>query len=169
MAITCRFILLVLIVLLVATPFRSSTKETGRCVRSDQDVPAVDFCDIVAHPEDYNNKVVRIQAKYLTTFESDMLYELRCIGKDHYIQPYLDCDSQESCRLLKENLNKDLSGDPFTGSRAELIMIGRIRIIEKSGRSARELKKTKLGFYITKIVHTMQIPSSEPLPWEFEK
>lgn len=169
MVLTCRFVLLALIVILVASPFKSSTKETGHCVHSGQDVPTVNFCDLVSHPEDYNNKTVRVRAKYLTTFEWDMLYDLKCTGKENYIQPYLDCSSDESCRPLKETLGRNLSGDPFTGSRAELVVIGRVKIIEKAGRSPGELKKTRTGLYITQIVYTARIPSDEPLPWEIKK
>lgn len=46
--------------------------------------PTVSFCELVKHPELYQNKVIRTQAIFHGDRENEMLYDSRCPDKDTF-------------------------------------------------------------------------------------
>src|SRR5215471_1494616 len=62
----------------------------------------VAFCELVKHPESYENRLVRVRASYVSNFESSMLYDLRCDSRENHVDLIPDCSSEESCKLMRE-------------------------------------------------------------------
>jgi hypothetical protein len=130
---------------------------------SSEKIPTVRFCDLVARPELYDNKVVRVRASYLANFESAMFYDLKCNDRENYVEPTLACDTDESCKAIRDTISKNLEGDPFGGARVELVMLGLLKRA-KSGHRFGGQDGFRLGFAITRIEKTIPIPSNTPMP-----
>ena len=94
------------------------------------------FCDLVKQAETYKNKLVRVRASFILNFESNVLYDVDCYDKDSPVELILDCPSESSCKELQENLDKSLNGDPFSGMRADLVIVGRLRGVKVPMESA---------------------------------
>jgi hypothetical protein len=140
-----------------------SIGQSTQSSESSEKIPTVPFCDLVARPELYDNKVVRVRASYFANFESDMFYDLKCNNKENYVWPILDCDTDESCKAMRDILNKNLEGDPFSGMRVELVMVGRLKRA-KSGHRYGVQDGFRLGFAVTRIEQAIPIPSKTPMP-----
>jgi hypothetical protein len=139
-----------------------SAQSTSNSTSSEK-IPTVSFCDLVAHPELYHDKVVRVRAIYFANFESNMLYDPGCNRKENRVWFILDCDTDESCKAMRAKLDKSLEGDPFSGVRAELVMIGRLKLPTPSHRYGVQ-SGFRLGFAVTQIEEAIQIPSNASMP-----
>lgn len=124
----------------------------------------VEFCKLVSSPRYYEGKLVRLRASYLVNFESDILYDLRCGVTKNFVAPVLDCKDDEDCEVLKAALNRDLKGDPFGGSRVELIVVGRLIGADEYVRRYGHSVGTNLGFSISRIEQSNRIKRSVPWP-----
>lgn len=99
---------------------------TNKPTLSD-DIRTVLFCELVRHPELYADKLIRVSATYVSTFELRLLYDPKCEDKENNVWPFFACESEQACKTMRETLDKNVSGDPFSGNRAQLIIIGRLR------------------------------------------
>ncbi len=160
--------ILFLSVLLITSGFVSSKREgmmsIGQSTHSStnsEKIPTVSFCDLVAQPKLYANKVVRVRASYFANFESNMLYDLVCNSKENHIWFMLDCGSDESCKAMRDTLNKNLEGDPFSGMRVELVIVGRLKR-PKSGHRYGVQDGFRLAFAVMRIEQAISIPSDTP-------
>jgi hypothetical protein len=130
----------------------------------EQEIPTVKHCDLVNYPERYDQKIVRTQTSYFGTFDSAFLYDLTCNDKEHYTLPALDCQTDESCKPMQDIFNKNLEGDPFSGERVELIIVGRFKGPDKSGRRYGGQREFRFRFEIQRIEKAIPIPEKTPWP-----
>jgi hypothetical protein len=86
----------------------------------------VSYCDLIAHPEQYKDKIVRVKASYFTGRHAGFFYDLECDGLSKRAHSALSCGDEESCKNLRETIDKVLAGG-ITMSRAELTVIGRFK------------------------------------------
>ena len=121
------------------------------------------FCDLVKQAETYKNKLVRVRASFISNFESNVLYDVDCYDKDTQVELILDCPSEGSCKEMQEILGKSLKGDPFSGMRADLVMVGRLRSVKVPSEGARE-RGISLTFGVTLIETTIPMPPQNPIP-----
>src|SRR6266404_1286583 len=161
-------IILFLLPLLITGGFVSSKREGAMTIgqssssNSSEKIPTVSFCDLVTHPELYVNKLVRVRASYFANFESNMLYDLGCKNKENHVWFMLDCGTDESCKAVRETLDKNLKGDPFSGMRVELIVVGRLKC-PKAGHRYGVQNGFRLGFAVTRIEQAIPIPENTPM------
>lgn len=135
--------------------------ELGESKRSStnlEEIRAVSFCDLVSHPELYADKVVRVQVTYLSTFESNVLYDPKCVDRENYVWPMFDCGADQSCKAMRKRLDKSLKGDPFSGMRSELLIVGRLKGPKPSFRYGVQ-SGCRLGFSIERIERARPLPS----------
>lgn len=87
----------------------------------------VRFCDLIARPDSFNGKIVRVQAIYESTWEWRRLYDETCLGPQNYIWPVFECDTIETCEIFRKSLEKDMVGNPFKGQKVQVTLVGRFR------------------------------------------
>lgn len=68
-----------------------------------------------------------------------------------------------SCKEMQEILGKSLKGDPFSGMRGDLVMVGRLRSVKVPSEGARE-RGISLTFGLTQIETTIPMPPQNPIP-----
>jgi hypothetical protein len=120
----------------------------------------------------YEEKLVRVRVGYVSNLEWAILYDLKCNSGENYVWPVYD-ETDETCKAMLETLDKSLEGDPFGGSCVELVVVGRLKGSQKSGRryggqSALRYgpqRGLRLGFSISRIEEALPIPSTVPMPW----
>jgi hypothetical protein len=122
-----------------------------------QEIPTVSFCEMVTHPETYHGKMVRTRAIYVLTWEWKMLYDRQCDRPKNYVWPQFECETDQSCKDMAGLLDKSLVGNPFSGRRAQLTIVGQLRGSQKSGRRYGVLGGQRLAFDIHAIEQTKQI------------
>lgn len=88
----------------------SNTSLTGVQNTNEARAEIVDatFCDLATNPSKYDGKVVRVNAIY-SAFHHNLLYDPNCNSRNNYIHPRLDCDSDESCKKLRDALDMNAS------------------------------------------------------------
>ena len=121
-------------------------------------VQTVDFCYLVNNPQLFADKVIRVRATfYVIIPDSDGLYDRNCEHK--VVDPVFDCDSEESCKVLRKALAQNTS---FRGdvSRVEIIAVGKLKIIPDRAKPG----ESRLKFYISRIERTIKIGSDVPFP-----
>jgi hypothetical protein len=161
-------IILFLLLLLITSGFTLINRKgaMGQSVdssTSSKKMPTVYFCDLVAHPELYENKIVRVRASYFANFESNLLYDLECNSKENHVWFMLDCDTDESCKAMRDILNKNLEGDPFSGMRVELVIVGQLKRPKSDHRQGMQ-NGFRLEFAVTRIEQAIPIPLNTPMP-----
>ena len=67
--------LLATLLLLVSLPL-------ANCTTARSDVPTITFCQLVSHPDQFNNKIVRTEAVFHVNLESQVLYNPSCYSED---------------------------------------------------------------------------------------
>lgn len=87
----------------------------------------VEFCDLVTQPESFRDRLVRVRAVFESTFEWRRLYHDACRSSKNYVWPVFECDTIESCEKFRQLLKKDMIGDPFSGEKVAVVLLGRFR------------------------------------------
>lgn len=133
-----------------------------------EEIIEVGFCELVSHPETYNDKTVRVRASWYETFEGDVLYDIQCDERGALIEPDFDCTSGFLCNslgtYLESFLDRDEEGDVImAGRRAEFTLTG--RFLAKTGRD----KRMHFALLITMMDQGSQIPHGTPLPGKKEE
>lgn len=129
-----------------------------------QDVPTIPFCELVDHPDVYSGKLVRIRVTYISTWESNTLYDSRCNDVKHYVSPQLKCDDNELCASKANKLTRNLSGNQYYGMRVQLVMVGKLNAPTAGNQQSHS--KERLTFEIHEIEEAHRIPARTPLPWK---
>jgi hypothetical protein len=148
---------------------RSSGIPSEASLNASDQFPTIPFCELVTASESYKDKVVKTKASYIITFESSILYSLNCNDEENYVRPILDCGSDEACAEMQAKISKELKGDPFSGRRAELTIIGKLRLLPEPGHQYSQQGKPRLGFAISQIEEVVAIPATAPMPWGKKK
>jgi hypothetical protein len=88
---------------------------------SAAEVPTIDFCDLVKHPQRYYDKTVRITAKWKTGFEFSYLSDDRCLkASDNIAVKFVNDETQRE--VIKANVDKIMSHE--YGGRARIRIVG---------------------------------------------
>ena len=69
---TPKYVLLLSIIVVAASYVSAQDASTPN------EIPTVSFCELVAHPEAYDQKVVRVSVVYLAAFEGSIMREQSC-------------------------------------------------------------------------------------------
>ena len=158
--------------LLINGAVLGSQKSTGNVRGVDtsatikQEVSSVCFCELVKHPELYDGKVVRVEAIYYSNFESSLLYDPLCSGDDNFVAPNLKCDTDKSCKELTEKVDKENVGDPFSGMRTRLVMIGTFKNGRTSNPHYGKQNSIRFEFLISSIEKAKSVPPDTTWPKE---
>ena len=148
----------------VVTRTRSQLKIVSKALLANSQQPQnVVFCDLIKHAATYENKLVRVRASFISNFESSMLYDAGCNEGDIQVELILDCPSDSSCKEMQEILDKGLKGDPFSGMRGDLVMIGRLRRSKVPAGHPRE-RGASLIFGVSHIEKTIQTTPEKTIP-----
>jgi hypothetical protein len=67
-----------------------------------QSTPAVGFCDVASHPENFMNKRVRVRAVYRVGFEWQEIYSLRCVDAPSTWVEFSDTFEVSSRKAMKQ-------------------------------------------------------------------
>lgn len=134
-------------------------------IKQKSSYQTVSYCDLVTHPELYDDKIVRVEATYLLGKHAVSLYSKIC-NKQGGISFVLDCKSENSCKKMNSIIRKDRTGNAYW-SRAQMIVIGRFNGPPKSGGTYNAQIDPESGFKfqirVSKIEKTSRIPVDEPL------
>lgn len=145
-------------------PQQSSTMEIDSEKKTEPST--VSYCDLVTHPELYENKTVRVDATYFVGRHSAILYDKACSYEGSNIYFALDCNSKTKCKKLNDKIRKDLTGK-LKWARVQLVVIGRFNGPQKSGVNYGAQVGPDSGYKfqldVSKIEKTTRIPIDEPL------
>lgn len=72
--------------------------------KNQNHIPTVSLCDLTEHYEKYVGKVVRINASYVSWWESSYIYDLKCEDAAHKIHDAIDCSDEQSCQKLGKEI-----------------------------------------------------------------
>jgi hypothetical protein len=90
---------------------------------STMQVPTVSFCELVSHPDKYDNQIVRTQAVVYYGFEASVLYHADCDRFDTWAAYDSSYDGKtKDAKKLYKMLTKGNSGDYNS---AQVIIVGR--------------------------------------------
>ena len=95
----------------------------SQAIAKEQPPTTVRFCDLVMHPDSFDDKTIRVRAIYESTWEWKRLYDETCIGPQNYIWPVFNCTTFESCEIFRKSLEKDMVGDPFKGQKVRVTLV----------------------------------------------
>jgi hypothetical protein len=117
--------------MLIATQYEIRDSSYQAPIRSTSTVQEVDvqepvdvaFCHLVTHPESFRDRVVRVKAIFESTFEWRRLYDNACRSSKNYVWPVFECDTIESCEKCRQQLKRDMVGDPFSGKRVAVVLL----------------------------------------------
>jgi len=155
-----------LLFLFVALGWSLASHAVGAHQNNKEQIPTVPFCDLTEHPEKYAGQVVRIQASYVSWWESSYLYNLGCDNEKHEIHNGLACSEEKEClELFKRiygHIEKYQRPDQKTSaSRAYVTVIGRLEGPSEVGYG--HLNTFKFEFKI------MSVESASPMPSKLSK
>ena len=92
------------------------------------------FCDLVTRPNDFDDKMVRVQAVFESTWEWARLYDATCRNRNNYVWPRFQCNTIEACETFSRRIEKDMVGNPFRGQRVGITAVGRFRAAKPGQR-----------------------------------
>lgn len=139
---------------------RVTTEATGPSSRNEQgEVKTAQFCDLVTRPNDFNDKMVRVQAIFESTFEWARLYDATCRNRKNYVWPRFECDTIEACETFSHRIEKDMVGSPFTSQRVGITAVGRFRSA-KPGKRFGPQGGLRFQLEIVKIEDTNRLSNS---------
>ena len=118
----------------------------------------VALCDLLHHPSEYDNQIVRVRALWRQTFEWSQLYDTTCEGS---VEPIWDCPGDDTCKNLQRYLTRHLKGDPMDGMYAQFTFVGRFKDMHKPKPRFGEYS---LALYITGMTDAKPVASESPSP-----
>ncbi|HYU97286.1 MAG TPA: hypothetical protein VE977_00535 [Pyrinomonadaceae bacterium] len=91
-----------------------------------EDIPTVDFCELVQHPETYFDKTIRITAAYEIGDEGSNLNNVRCVRShdDSIGAGFVRIDG-EQIKAVNRGIEKIMSGK--AGEQPRVTVVGRLR------------------------------------------
>jgi hypothetical protein len=150
---------------------KSSTIFSQTDQASNTKFTAVQFCDLIRNPDQYENKLVLLRVSYVsTTPDWEALYDLNCADKekapkDKYIRPKLDCNDENSCKEIRDVISRNLELHKSGSWRCEFIMTGRLER-RKLDQGNIFTGNFPLRFAIKSIEQAIRIPPEIPMPWD---
>ena len=117
----------------------------------------VEFCELVTAPQSFRDRLVRVRAVFETTFEWRRLYDDACLSSKNYVWPVFECDTIESCERFRLLLKKNMTGDPFSGQRVIVVLLGRFRETNNPKRGYGVQSGLRFQLEISKIETTERI------------
>jgi hypothetical protein len=128
----------------------------------------VDFCELIQHPDRYDQKLVRIQAIEAFDMENAFLYDPVCSVVGTYVWASSGCSSEKSCERTRRLIGKNLRLHKEYGvSRVAVIAVGRFKGPSEKGYG--HLDGYKFSFDFMKIETVTPVPTKTPWPWEIKK
>ena len=121
------------------------------------------YCDLIAHPELHNNKIVRVKASYFSGRHGGFFYALDCDGLGKRAHSVLSCDNEESCKKLREVIDNALTGG-LTRGRAELTVVGRFKGPGVYAKPSPNSEGFRFELEFHKIEKAAPIPPNTPWP-----
>jgi len=82
--------LAILAISLIAFSFPETQQTAAKPIAPPDDPPTVNFCELAERPNDYNNKIVRVEANYFVRPLASYLYADNC-NTNRYKIRVLDC------------------------------------------------------------------------------
>ncbi len=126
-------------------------------------LPLMTYCELVNNPEQFDGKVVRVQATYLSTWHGGYLYSPACEGKDKHANLDLACNDEDSCKALRKTLSYNLPID-FFERHGEMIFIGRFGSAGGYGKLVSYHEGFKFQLEVEKIERDFLTPKNWRLP-----
>jgi len=108
-----RILFALLIALFPSTPI---TNGQGK-----EQAQPVGFCELTKHPDRYLNKLVQIDASYVSWWESSYLYHIECENDEQKLHAGVDCANDKECKqigaeiygMIKKNQRPDKDNFAF--------------------------------------------------------
>jgi hypothetical protein len=142
------------------SPTQAEPSSTKNAVKKAETIP---FCDLLNHPRRYNGRIVRTQAIYVGTLETEMLYDPSCLRKDTWTQ-YKSANIKAADQLDRYLPRPLLTGKP---ARAEVTVVGRFQGPSKKGFG--HLNFAKLRFVVLRLEKVESVAADVPYPWQLER
>ena len=124
----------------------SQSDEARRCpISKSEDIPTVNFCDVIRNPSDYVGKLVRIKGNYLVGGEVRVISDRKCEGAF-----WVEFGSVSDVCTDKEIHARMRNDDPVTGGlfnglyESEIVAVGLI-LHDQAGFGHMNAYKTELG------------------------
>lgn len=58
----------------------------GQEMKTPEDIPTVEYCDLVREPTSYDQKIVRVKVTYVVGFEASIMYDLTCGRRNTWVR-----------------------------------------------------------------------------------
>lgn len=148
-------------VLFLLLSFTLAQQEPGiNLLTNKSGLPLVTYCELVNNPEQFDGKVVRVQATYLSTWHGGYLYNRACEGKEKHANLELSCKDKDSCDVLRKMLSNNLD---FVERQGEMIFIGRFGSAGGYGKLVSYHEGFPFQLEVEKIERNFLIPNKRPL------
>jgi hypothetical protein len=132
------------------------------------EVPTVAFCELIKHPSQYDQKLVRILAIEVFDTENTFLYDPLCSIVGTFVWAKSDCSDDQSCEKRLKLITKNIRRHKETHiSRVGVIAVGRFKGPNEKGYG--HLNGYKFSFDVTSIEKVTPVPSKIPWPWETKR
>jgi hypothetical protein len=130
--------------------------------RERQTAPVVPFCDLVHHPDLYDQRVIRTKAIMIAGYEQSFLYSPLCNGRDTFV--WADRDSSyKPNHAVEKVLDSLLAHRESTHSgRAEVDVVGRFNAPQ--GKRYGHLDQFRMRFLVMRFDNAKAAPQKEARP-----
>ncbi len=142
--------------------FTLAQQEPGINLLANQSgLPLVTYCELVNNPEQFDGKVVRVQATYYRSSQhGGYLMNRACDEDDKHANLRLSCNDEDSCNALRKTLSHNMQ-DFFQG---EMILIGRFGSAGDYGKLVYYHEGLKFQLEVEKIERDFLTPKNWRLP-----
>jgi hypothetical protein len=124
----------------------SQNNESKQCpISKTQDIPTVNFCDVIRNPSDYAGKLVRLKGSYLVGGETRVIGDPKCEGAF-----WVEYDNVADVCTTNEIHERMRNHDPVTNGlfnglyESEIVAVGLI-LHDEAGFGHMNAYKTELG------------------------
>jgi hypothetical protein len=127
-------------------------------VYSADDIPTVDYCELINHPEKYDQKTVRVRAIYRYGYEWSEIYCPDCFDRNR--RTWVESDNlTETCPKTKAI--KQLRDSGYKGRTVRVVMVGKFH---GSGGGYGHLNGYRFQLDVSCVEEAKTIFRDSPLP-----
>jgi hypothetical protein len=127
---------ILLLLVSLSAPFRQEQVAPSKADLAN--APLVKIEDLVAHPQQYDGLIVRVNASWVNGYHGAFVCPID--DEHHCIGVYLECPEDERCKVMNKVLNQNLKPGPsgeFWDLRGRLSVVGRFKDTKERGGNSR--------------------------------
>lgn len=123
-------------------------------------VPTISVCELLKHPEQYSEKLIRIEAVRETYYHGAFFYD-RCDDRTIAIDTVVNCSENKNCAEIQKDI--DLKS---AGTRIGLVAVGTFHYQRLNEYGFGHLNGSEFQVSISRVEKTFSVPANFPNPGE---